>query len=65
MRKYEMDLASIVEDTEWTRFYLQTDRQTRWNQYTPLQLQWAGGIIMFKFLSLYESRLILAFDNIK
>ena len=32
--KYEMDLASIVEDTERTRFCPQTDRRTRWNQYT-------------------------------
>ena len=28
IRKYEMDLASIVEDTEQTRFCPQTDRQT-------------------------------------
>ena len=25
IRKYEMDLASIVEDTEWTQFIIQTD----------------------------------------
>ena len=24
----------------------QTDRQTRWNQYTPFQLRWSGGIKM-------------------
>ena len=41
--KNEMDPASIVEDTERTRFCPQMDRQTRWNQYTPLQLCWAGG----------------------
>ena len=34
MCKYEMDLMSIVEDTEQTRFYPQTDR-----------LRWSGGIM--------------------
>ena len=46
--KDEMDTASIVEDTEQTRFCPQMDKrtdrrteaQTRWNQYTPLQLCW-------------------------
>ena len=33
--KYEMDPISIVEDKERTRFCPQTDRRTRWNQYTP------------------------------
>ena len=28
MCKHEMDLASIVEDTEWTRLCPQTDGQT-------------------------------------
>ena len=28
MCKYEMDPASIVEDTEWTQFCPQTDRGT-------------------------------------
>ena len=36
MCKYEMDLTSIVEDTEWTIFCPQTDRRTRWNQYILL-----------------------------
>ena len=36
MCKYEMDPASIVEDTERTRFSPQTNRRIRWNQYTPL-----------------------------
>ena len=44
MCKYEMDLASIVEDTERTIFCPQTERRTRWNQYTPLQLCWAEVI---------------------
>ena len=39
IRKYKMDPAGIVEDTEQTQFCLQTDRRTdrwtRWNQYTP------------------------------
>ena len=48
MCKYEMDLAIIVEDTEWTlstdrrmdgrtdgQMDEQMERQTRWNQYTP------------------------------
>ena len=47
MCKCKMDLASIVEDTERTRFCPQTDRwmdrRTRWNQYTPFQLRWSGG----------------------
>ena len=36
MCKYEMDPMSTVEDTERTGFCPQTDRRTRWNQYTPL-----------------------------
>ena len=31
------------EDTERTRFCPQTDRRTRWYQYTPFQLRWSGG----------------------
>ena len=38
MCKYEMDPASIVDDTERTQFGLRTDErrdgQTKWNQYT-------------------------------
>ena len=35
-----------VERTNWDyRMDGRTDRWTRWNQYTPLQLRWAGGII--------------------
>ena len=49
MCKYEMHPSSIVEDTRWTQFCPQTDgqmdRQTTWNQYTPFQLRWSGGII--------------------
>ena len=53
--KNEMDPVSIVEDTEQKRFCLQTDRcayvpmdrqtdrQTRWNQYTPLSTSLNGG----------------------
>ena len=40
--KYEMNPVSIVENTERPPFCPQTDRWTRWNQYTPLQLCWAG-----------------------
>ena len=51
MCKYEMDPASIVEDTEQTGFCPQTDGQTdgredgrtKWNQYTPFQLRWSEG----------------------
>ena len=43
MCKYEIDPMSIVEDTERTRFCPQTDRRTRWYQYTPFQLRWSGG----------------------
>ena len=46
MCNYEMDPASIVEDTEQRWFCPQMDWQTRWNQYTPFQLRWAGGIKM-------------------
>ena len=53
MCMYEMDPTSIVEDTEWTQFCPQrdrqmdrrTDRQTRWNQYTPFNFIEVGGII--------------------
>ena len=44
MYKYEMDPKSIVEDTERTRFCPQTDRQTRWNQYTPLSTSLKQGV---------------------
>ena len=56
MYTYEMDVASIVEDTEWTRFGLQTDgwmdggmvRQMnrQMDKVKPvylLQLHWWGG----------------------
>ena len=42
MCKYEMHPTSIVEYTEQTRFCPQTDRRTRWYQYTPFQLRWSG-----------------------
>ena len=42
MCKYEMDPMSIIEDTERTRFCPQTDRRTRWNQYTPFNFVEAG-----------------------
>ena len=52
MCKNEMDPASNVKDTERTPYCPQTDRQmdrwTRWNQYTPLQIRWAVGIISTK-----------------
>ena len=48
MYKYEMDLTSIVEDTEQKRTDRrmdgQTGRWTRWNQYTLPQLHWEGGM---------------------
>ena len=48
MCKYEMDLMSIVEDTERTRFCPRTDgrtdRRTRWNQYTPLSTSLKRGV---------------------
>ena len=43
MCKYEMDPMSIVEDTERTRFCPQTDRRTRWYQYTPLSTSLKRG----------------------
>ena len=48
MCKYEIDQASIVEDTEQTLFCPQTDgrtdRRTRWNQYTiPPSTSLSGG----------------------
>ena len=42
--KYEMDLMSIVEDTERTRFCPRTDRRTRWNQYSPLSTSLKRGV---------------------
>ena len=45
MCKYEMDLVTIVEDTERTRFCPPTDRRTRWNQYSPFNFVGRGGII--------------------
>ena len=44
MCKYEMDPMSIVEDTERTRFCPQTDRRTRWYQYTPLSTSLKPGV---------------------
>ena len=44
MRKYEMDLTSIVEDTVQTRFCPQTDRRARWNQHTPLSTSLKPGV---------------------
>ena len=48
MCKYEMDPTSIVEDTEWTRFCPQTDRQTDELKpvYPPFNFAEAGGIII-------------------
>ena len=47
MCKYEMDPASIVEDTARTRFCPQTDGRTdgrtTWNQYTPLSTSLKRG----------------------
>ena len=44
MCKYEIDLTSIVEDTERTRFCPPTDRRTRWHQYTPLSTSLKRGV---------------------
>ena len=44
MCKYEIDPMSIVEDTERTRFCPQTDRRTRWYQYTPLSTSLKWGV---------------------
>ena len=44
MCKYEMDPMSIVEDTERTWFCPQTDRRTRWYQYTPLSTSLKRGV---------------------
>ena len=42
MCKY--DPPSIVEDTERKRFCPQTDRRTKWNQYTPLSTSLKRGV---------------------
>ena len=62
MCKYEMEPASITEDTEQTWFCPQTDRQTEeWTDWqgetsiSPLQLHWAGAIKM----SLWGSKIFL------
>ena len=44
MCKYEMNPMSILEDTEQTRVCPQTDRRTRWNQYTPLSTSLKRGV---------------------
>ena len=44
----KMDPMSIVEDTERTRFCPQTDRRTRWYQYTPLSTSLKRG---YKYVS--------------
>ena len=54
MCKYEIDPASIVEHTERTLFCSQADRRTRWNQYTPLQIRWADGIMIFPIPAHWE-----------
>ena len=52
MCKYEMDLASIVEDTEWKLFRSQTDGQMdkRTHKvkpvYPPFNFVGAGGMII-------------------
>ena len=43
MYKYEMDPASILEDSEQTRFCPQTARWTRWNQYTTFSTSLKQG----------------------
>ena len=48
MCKYEIDPASIVENTEWTRFCPEIDEKmdrqmARWNQHMPLQLHSSRG----------------------
>ena len=54
MCKYEMDPTGIVDDTERTRLCPQTDRRTRWNQYTPFQLRWSWGYDKFDNLIPFE-----------
>ena len=55
MCKYEMDPASIVEDTERARFCPQTDRQTDGQTdkvkpvYPPFSLVEVGGMIIYLF----------------
>ena len=66
MCKYEMDPASVVEDTERAGFCPQTDRRTggrtdsdrrtRWNHYFPASTSLSGGI---KSLMQYQSRYTL------
>ena len=44
MCKYEMDPMSIIEVTERPWFCPQTDRRTRWYQYTPLSISLKRGV---------------------
>ena len=68
MCKYEMDLASIVEDTEWTWFGLQTYGQTdRLKTVYPLNFVGDGGgggggiiIISYQFSWKYDYENITA-----
>ena len=57
MYKYEMDLTSIVEDTERTPFCPQTDRQTDKVKpvYLPFNFDEAGGIKIHVYIDYRKS----------
>ena len=62
MCKYEMDLASIVEDTDRTRFCPHTDGRTTWNQHTPFQLRWSGGYNKVGIITIFSSLTTIGFQ---
>ena len=65
MCKYEMDLASIVEDTKWTRFCPQTDGGTdgqRETSIAPFQLRWSGGYNKVGIITIFSSLTTIGFQ---
>ena len=67
MGTYEMDPASIVDDTEWTHLRPQTDKQTDGQSETripPFDFVESGGIIICVFLCIHTSQLILIYFRI-
>ena len=61
MGTYEMDPASIVENTEWTHLRPQTDKQTDGQSETripPFNFVESGVIIICVFLCIYDQSIV-------
>ena len=79
--KYEMDMASIVDDTQWTRFFPQTDRWTNgqgeasvprviskfvgWPWKTIRHLLYAAPSFVLHFFAIYQFKMELQSGNVK